>query len=101
MSLFPFQSEKRADYLGAWMGRTLLYRKQLLIFRTLAGVGGGGMAVVGNVIVSDAVPLKSRGIYQGCEWILSFMSGGSKLCEDSQDQARPKVLLFVITSRSG
>lgn len=24
------------------------------------------MAVVGNVIISDAVPLKSRGLYQGC-----------------------------------
>lgn len=54
------------------------------------------MAVVGNVIVSDAVPLKSRGIYQGCEWTLSFMSGDSNLRKDSRDQARHKVLLFVI-----
>lgn len=33
---------------------------------SVAGAGGGGMAVVGNVIISDAVPLKSRGLYQGC-----------------------------------
>ncbi|EIM89147.1 MFS general substrate transporter [Stereum hirsutum FP-91666 SS1] len=49
--------------------------KQLLIFRTLAGVGGGGMAVVGNVIVSDAVPLKSRGIYQGFANLLFALGG--------------------------
>lgn len=76
----------------------LLYRKQLLIFRTLAGVGGGGMAVVGNVIVSDAVPLKSRGIYQGCEWVLSFF-GDSNLRKVSRDHAtrHTPISLFVST----
>lgn len=27
------------------------------------------MSVVGSVIVSDIVPLKSRGLYQGCTWV--------------------------------
>lgn len=44
-------------------------RYQLILFRALAGMGGGGMAVVGSVIVSDVVPLKSRGLYQGCTFI--------------------------------
>ncbi|KAJ7590698.1 MFS general substrate transporter [Mycena floridula] len=38
---------------------------QYILFRAVAGMGGGGMAVVGSVIVSDVVPLKSRGLYQG------------------------------------
>jgi hypothetical protein len=41
-------------------------RNQLLLFRTLAGMGGGGLAVTSSVIVSDLVPLKKRGLYQGC-----------------------------------
>ncbi|KAJ7647857.1 MFS general substrate transporter [Roridomyces roridus] len=38
---------------------------QLILFRAVAGMGGGGMTVVGSVLVSDNVPLKSRGLYQG------------------------------------
>ncbi|KAJ7494375.1 MFS general substrate transporter [Mycena galericulata] len=38
---------------------------QLVAFRTLAGMGGSGLTVVGSVIMSDSVPLKSRGLYQG------------------------------------
>lgn len=47
---------------------------QLLVFRTIAGAGGGGLAVVGSVIVSDLVPLKQRGLYQGCKhpYLLGF-----------------------------
>ncbi|KAJ7643074.1 MFS general substrate transporter [Mycena polygramma] len=37
---------------------------QLMAFRTLAGVGGG-MTVVGSIIISDSVPLRSRALYQG------------------------------------
>lgn len=37
----------------------------LVVARGIAGLGGGGLNVVGVVIMSDLVPLRSRGIYQG------------------------------------
>ncbi|KAJ6606035.1 MFS general substrate transporter [Mycena vulgaris] len=48
---------------------------QLIAFRALAGIGGGGMTVVGSVIVSDSVPLKSRGLYQGFANLLFGLGG--------------------------
>ncbi|KAF8917008.1 major facilitator superfamily domain-containing protein [Mucidula mucida] len=48
----------------------------MIFFRALAGMGGGGMAVVGSVIVSDVVPLKSRGLYQGFANLLFGLGGG-------------------------
>ncbi|ESK82344.1 mfs drug transporter [Moniliophthora roreri MCA 2997] len=38
---------------------------QLLVFRAIAGIGGGGMPTIGQVIVSDTVSLRERGKYQG------------------------------------
>ncbi|KAJ7611730.1 MFS general substrate transporter [Roridomyces roridus] len=38
---------------------------QLIALRALAGAGSSGMTVVGSVVMSDSVPLKSRGLYQG------------------------------------
>ncbi|KAF8214257.1 MFS general substrate transporter [Mycena galopus ATCC 62051] len=38
---------------------------QLVAYRALAGMGGSGLTVVGSIILSDSVPLKSRGLYQG------------------------------------
>ncbi|CED84921.1 Predicted transporter (major facilitator superfamily) [Phaffia rhodozyma] len=49
--------------------------KQLIVFRFLAGMGGGGFAVVGSVIVSDIIPLKQRGLYQGYTNLLFGLGG--------------------------
>nr|GAT49444.1 MFS general substrate transporter [Mycena chlorophos] len=38
---------------------------QLVILRALAGIGGSGLTIVTSVLVSDVVPLKSRGLFQG------------------------------------
>ncbi|KAH8883380.1 MFS general substrate transporter [Thozetella sp. PMI_491] len=38
---------------------------QLYVFRAISGVGGGGVTNIAMVIVSDIVPLKERGKYQG------------------------------------
>ncbi|KAJ6627673.1 putative MFS drug transporter [Mycena sp. CBHHK59/15] len=38
---------------------------QLLVFRAVAGIGGGGLSTIGQIIVSDVVSLRERGKYQG------------------------------------
>ncbi|KAJ7063747.1 MFS general substrate transporter [Mycena amicta] len=48
---------------------------QMIALRALAGMGGSGMTVVGSVIVSDSVPLKSRGLYQGFANLLFGLGG--------------------------
>ncbi|KAL7415709.1 MFS general substrate transporter [Mrakia frigida] len=49
---------------------------QLIAARAFAGMGGGGMAVVGSVIVSDIIPLKQRGLYQGFTNLLFGLGAG-------------------------
>ncbi|RMJ28671.1 transporter [Aspergillus sp. HF37] len=48
--------------LAASLAQTAL---QLIIFRAFTGVGGGGLMTVAQMIVSDVVPLRERGKYQG------------------------------------
>ncbi|PFH47894.1 hypothetical protein AMATHDRAFT_66575 [Amanita thiersii Skay4041] len=38
---------------------------QLILSRGLAGIGGGGMSTMVSIIMSDVVPLRSRGTWQG------------------------------------
>ncbi|KAJ3780548.1 member of the major facilitator superfamily [Lentinula aff. detonsa] len=49
---------------------------QLIWARALAGIGGGGMSTVVSIILSDIVPLRSRGVWQGVINIV-FASGSS------------------------
>ncbi|KAF1357981.1 MFS general substrate transporter [Lizonia empirigonia] len=48
--------------LAASFARTAI---QLIVFRAFTGVGGGGLMTVAQLIVSDIVPLRERGKYQG------------------------------------
>ncbi|KAJ7237742.1 MFS general substrate transporter [Mycena haematopus] len=48
---------------------------QLVACRAMAGMGGSGLTVVGSVIMSDSVPLKSRGLYQGFGNLLFGLGG--------------------------
>ncbi|KAF9255598.1 MFS general substrate transporter [Marasmius fiardii PR-910] len=47
---------------------------QLILSRAFAGMGGGGMPTVTTIIMSDVVPLRSRGAWQGVLNII-FSSG--------------------------
>ncbi|KAJ3496821.1 hypothetical protein NLG97_g2377 [Lecanicillium saksenae] len=48
--------------LASSMAQSVL---QLTIFRAFTGIGGGGLMTVAQLIVSDVVPLRERGKYQG------------------------------------
>jgi len=56
MAVFFFGS------LAASLAQNLV---QLVIFRAITGVGGGGLILLGQLIVSDVVTLRERGKYQG------------------------------------
>ena len=48
--------------LGSSLSQTIT---QLIVFRALTGMGGGGLMSLCQVIVSDVVSLRERGKYQG------------------------------------
>ncbi|KGQ01189.1 hypothetical protein PAAG_12134 [Paracoccidioides lutzii Pb01] len=48
--------------LASSLSRTAI---ELIVFRALSGIGGGGLITLGQLIVSDVVPLRERGKYQG------------------------------------
>ncbi|CDH15792.1 uncharacterized protein ZBAI_07579 [Zygosaccharomyces bailii ISA1307] len=48
----------------------------LIIGRCIQGIGGGGLVALSNIVVSDMIPLRERGIYQGIGNI-SFGMGAS------------------------
>ncbi|EJT97595.1 vacuolar amino acid permease [Dacryopinax primogenitus] len=48
----------------------------LIIARAVAGMGGGGIMTVSSIVVTDLIPLKHRGLYQGCANILFGAGAG-------------------------
>ncbi|KAF5390042.1 hypothetical protein D9757_003893 [Collybiopsis confluens] len=50
--------------------------EELIVARALAGIGGGGMSTVVSIIMSDIIPLRSRGVWQGIINIV-FATGSS------------------------
>lgn len=48
----------------------------LITARTVAGMGGGGVMTVASITVSDLIPLKQRGLYQGIANLLYGLGAG-------------------------
>ncbi|RDB22561.1 Multidrug resistance protein fnx1 [Hypsizygus marmoreus] len=48
----------------------------LIAARAVAGMGGGGVMTVSSIAVSDLIPLKQRGLYQGMANILYGLGAG-------------------------
>jgi len=53
----------------------------LIAARCIAGIGGGGVASVGSIVMSDLVDLHHRGLYQG--YVNIFYGLGAALGESS------------------
>ncbi|OJT13552.1 Multidrug resistance protein fnx1 [Trametes pubescens] len=48
----------------------------LIVARAVAGMGGGGVMTVSSVAVTDLIPLRQRGLYQGMTNILFGLGAG-------------------------
>ncbi|ESK97591.1 vacuolar amino acid permease [Moniliophthora roreri MCA 2997] len=48
----------------------------LIAARAVAGMGGGGVMTVSSIVVTDFIPLKQRGLYQGMANILFGLGAG-------------------------
>ena len=61
---------------------------QLIAARALAGIGGGGFDTLASIVLSDIIPLRQRGVWQGYRNVVyaaglavGTLMGG--LCADS------------------
>lgn len=52
-------------FLGSILSGVSQSMIMLIVFRAIAGIGGGGINTVVTIVVSDVVSLKDRGKYQG------------------------------------
>ncbi|KAI0160049.1 MFS general substrate transporter [Hypoxylon sp. FL1284] len=52
-------------FIGSLASSLAQTATQLIVFRCLSGLGGGGLMSLAQTIVSDVVPLRERGKYQG------------------------------------
>lgn len=59
--------------VGCGLARTM---DELIVARAFAGVGGGGMTTVVSILMSDIVPLRERGTWQGVINIIFAAGGG-------------------------
>ncbi|QRW26721.1 major facilitator superfamily transporter [Rhizoctonia solani] len=59
--------------LAASLAQTVV---QLIIFRAITGIGGGGLILVGQLIVGDVVTVRERGKYQGILGAFVALSNG-------------------------
>ncbi|KAF8639934.1 hypothetical protein AX17_001184 [Amanita inopinata Kibby_2008] len=50
--------------------------ESLIVARAVAGMGGGGVMTVSSIAVTDLIPLKQRGLYQGMANILYGLGAG-------------------------
>ncbi|KAJ3988110.1 major facilitator superfamily domain-containing protein [Lentinula detonsa] len=50
--------------------------ESLIAARAVAGMGGGGVMTVSSIVVTDLIPLKQRGLYQGMANILFGLGAG-------------------------
>lgn len=64
--------------VGALVGALAKNFTYMLVGRSVQGVGGGGIIVLSEIIVTDLVPLKFRGNWFaviGATWALGTVSG--------------------------
>ena len=50
----------------------------MLLGRTIQGIGGGGIILLNDIILTDLVPMRLRGLYSGIiggVWALGSVSG--------------------------
>lgn len=50
--------------------------KELIAARAFAGIGGGGMTTVVAILLSDVIPLRDRGAWQGYNNIVFATGAG-------------------------
>ncbi|CAE6483487.1 unnamed protein product [Rhizoctonia solani] len=62
-----------AGSLAASLAQTVV---QLVVFRAITGIGGGGLILLGQLIVGDVVSVRERGKYQGILGAFVALSNG-------------------------